>query len=384
MAFLFRNLIAKPIGMIMNTKTTVCLLVFLAGSGRLFAGVKPYEDVYASRILAQTDKDKNGSLEKEESPSDWKKFQTLDVNHDEVLTLDELKKADIQYLETGGERKLNILYKQTPEEDLYLDLYYPTAKRAEKCPVVFYTHGGGWAAGDKQGAANPLYGPLFKKLLDQGFCVVAINYRLFKSGGTVYVPECVADCKDAMRYVSKNSPALQVDPDRFFVIGGSAGGHLSLMLLLTPPETQLGDPSLADAKYKMGAGVSWFGFTNFEVEDLFIKDIPKQDPARGTTVRILKPGLTPEEESAVLHEMSPTTWLTQDSPPVLIMQGDRDMAVPVAHAVYIQKKAQELQAPVEVVIVKNAGHNWGSRGVVIAPSLDEIIDRTVQFFTEHL
>jgi len=208
----------------MKTPMQICLVAVLACSANIFADARSYEEVYADRVLSQVDKNINGQFEKSENEGEWKKYQKLDVNHDEVLTQDELTKADIQYLETGGDRRLNLLYKQAPEEDLFLDLYYPTAKRAEKCPVVFFIHGGGWAAGDKQGAANSLYGPLFKKLLGQGFCVAAVNYRLFKMGGTVYVPECVADCKDAMRYLSKNSKTLQVDPNRFFVIGGSSGG----------------------------------------------------------------------------------------------------------------------------------------------------------------
>ena len=47
------------------------------------------------------------------------------------------------YLETGGQRKLDVLYKKTPERDLQLDLYYPTGNRSSQCPVIIYTHGGG-------------------------------------------------------------------------------------------------------------------------------------------------------------------------------------------------------------------------------------------------
>ena len=142
-----------------------------------------------------------------------------------------------------------------------------------------------------------------------------------------------------------------------------------------------------DEKFNMVAGVSWFGFTNVEVEHLFIKneDNPRHGPMHGTTVRILKPGLTEQQKTAVLHEMSPTTWLTKDSPPMLIMHGDKDTAVTVKHAYYIQKKAVELQATVEVVIVKNASHNWGNKsGKPLDPSKDEIIVQTAQFFVDHL
>ena len=48
-----------------------------------------------------------------------------------------------KYLETGGERKLEVIYKNIADRDLTLDLYYPTAGRSKKCPVIVFTHGGG-------------------------------------------------------------------------------------------------------------------------------------------------------------------------------------------------------------------------------------------------
>ena len=59
-----------------------------------------------------------------------------------------------KYLETGGERKLEVVYKNISGRNLTLDLYYPTARRSKKCPVVVFTHGGGWAAGNRFKAAS--------------------------------------------------------------------------------------------------------------------------------------------------------------------------------------------------------------------------------------
>lgn len=75
------------------------------------------------------------------------------------------KKPAAGYLETGGERKLDVIYKKVGRRELPLDLYYPTANRAPKSPVVFYTHGGGWAAGNKQGAARGYFARAFTQLL---------------------------------------------------------------------------------------------------------------------------------------------------------------------------------------------------------------------------
>ena len=41
-----------------------------------------------------------------------------------------------------------------------------------------------------------------------------------------------------------------------------------------------------------------------------------------------------------------------------MIQGDKDTTIPVKHAYFMQQKAKQLQAPVEIMIIKNAGHNW--------------------------
>ena len=81
--------------------------------------------------------------------------------------------------------------------------------------------------------------------------------------------------------------------------------------------------------------------------------------------------------------MSPVNYLTKDSPPLLMIQGDKDTTIPVKHAYYMQEKAKAIEVPVEVLIVKNAGHNWRRVDADIAPSRHEIVERTVQFFVDH-
>ena len=48
-----------------------------------------------------------------------------------------------------------------------------------------------------------------------------------------------------------------------------------------------------------------------------------------------------------------------------------------------RQKAKAAEAPVEIMIIRNAGHNWRKVGADIEPSRDAIIDRTVQFFVEQ-
>ena len=288
-----------------------------------------------------------------------------------------------KYLETGGERKLEVVYKTIGRKELTLDLYYPTPRPSEKCPVIVFTHGGGLAAGNRYKAASGSFAPVFEQLIKKGFAVAPVTYRLAKKDTNVAMRDCVIDCKDAVRYLAKNSETLGIDSQRICVMGDSAGGHIAQMLLLASPEQLPGDPTLAQVPYRMIAGVSWYGPCDFEKMDLFNHDDSANFEDR-FGARILGPNPEADNKLELYREMSPINYLSKDSPQLLMIQGDKDTTIPVKHAYYMQQKASEAQAPVEIMIIKNSGHNWRRVEADIDPSRDAIIERTVKFFVDRI
>src|SRR5215831_14709921 len=67
----------------------------------------------------------------------------------------------------------------------------------------------------------------FQTLLDKGITVIAVHHG---SAPKYKVPEAVADVRRAVRHVRMNAANLHIDANRLGVWGGSAGGHLALML----------------------------------------------------------------------------------------------------------------------------------------------------------
>lgn len=343
----------------------------------------------SDRMLKRLDKNNNGTFEKAENERMWKRLSKLDKDGDEALTLKELSRAEKAFANaearavlTTGEKKMDIVYKQVGQRKLALDLYYPTKNRAAKCPVIIYTHGGGWAAGSKKGATTGSFAASFKKLLDLGFCVASVDYRLYSKEGTVCMRDCVVDCKDAVRYLAKNSEQLGVDSERFYSFGDSAGGQLAQMLLLTEPDVLPGDEALAGQSYTMVAGVSWYGPCDFEDSQLFNHD-DRPDFRDRFGPRILPSGTDTESKLSRYREMSPVNYLTKSSAPLLMIQGDKDTTIPVKHAYRMQKEAKKLGAAVTILIVENAGHNWRKVDADIKPTREEIVAKTVAFFVEH-
>ena len=337
--------------------------------------------IYINKTWEKLDKNKEGIFSESENEHSWKRFKNLDSNNDNEINFEEFSSGiEVPYLNTGGKRKLNVLYKVTKEENLYLDIYYPKeVKDGSKLPVVIYTHGGGWAVGSRHGASNASFKTVHTALLNKGFCIVSVSYRLWEKNGTTTMRDCVIDCKDALRYLSKNNIELGIDKNRFYSFGDSAGGQIAQMLLLSSSKSLEGDAALKGYDYKMVAGVSWYGPCDFEKTSLFNHD-DRENFRDRFGPRILKPNTSPKDKLLLYKEMSPINYLTKDSTPLLMIQGDSDTTIPVKHAYYMKEKAEKIGAPVTIMIVKNAGHNWRKVGTDIDPTRADIEQNTVDYF----
>jgi len=116
-----------------------------------------------------------------------------------------------------------------------IDVYRPKAAlRDRRMPVMLYFHGGYWRAGDKSGRAFPA--PAFTRA---GAIWAPVNYRLAPDAS---MDEIVHDTRSAVAWVYRNAPAIGADRDRIFASGGSAGGHLTGMLLAEGWHTEFGLP----------------------------------------------------------------------------------------------------------------------------------------------
>ena len=378
------NNVITPIALL-----TICIAissVCVSGHAQTLEPLKASSEEYATgvidRFLENHDKNGNGKFEKSEDAARWKRNRKLDQDGDAALDREELQ-GILKYVDSPGRQIRDVCFKRVGNQPIYLDFYFPDVDKSKSKPVVVYTHGGGWAAGSRHGAGNASFNVVHRALLKHGFCVVSVGYRLVRKDGETAMRDCVIDSKDALRFISAHRKELGIDPNRIYTFGDSAGGHLAQMLLLSPPEILGGDPELAKHSYKTVAGVSWYGPCDFEDEQLFNHNDRKKFRDRFGP-RILGKNSKPADKLKLYREMSPINYLTKESPPRLMIQGDKDTTIPVKHAYHIQKKAEELDSPVEVLIVKNAGHNWRKVDADIAPTRDEIVWKTVQFFVDHL
>ena len=115
------------------------------------------------------------------------------------------------------------------------------AESATPTPVLFFIHGGGWQAGDKNRTGG------IEKYLAAGISVVAINYRyIVQATADGVVPPVKGPLHDAARalqFVRSKAAEWNLDKQRIGASGGSAGACSSLWLAFHP---DLADPKSTD------------------------------------------------------------------------------------------------------------------------------------------
>jgi acetyl esterase/lipase len=113
------------------------------------------------------------------------------------------------------------------------DLYRPTTARFPAgAPLVIFVHGGSWEGGDRR-ADLRTYGESVTALVDAGWAVASIDYRLTRTGdggAGVPHPAQAQDVTRAILWFKAHGARLGVDTATVVLAGHSAGGHLAALV----------------------------------------------------------------------------------------------------------------------------------------------------------
>lgn len=121
------------------------------------------------------------------------------------------------------------------------DFFPATGDISSPAPLLVWVHGGAWRFGTNQalrdtilrtpGGEQPNTQALMRAAFQQaGWAVASINYRYSHQA---LFPGALHDVKEAVRFFRANAHEFGIDPQRIAVAGGSAGGHLSMLVAHT-------------------------------------------------------------------------------------------------------------------------------------------------------
>jgi acetyl esterase/lipase len=189
-----------------------------------------------------------------------------------------------------------------------------------------------------------------KSFLDKGWTVFIVRHG---SAPKYTIPDATGDVRRSVRFIRMKAKDFGVDAERLGVTGGSAGGHLSLMLATT------GDDGDANAKDevlrqsdRVAAVVALFPPTDIST---WVTDPP--EPIK--KIPALKPPLAFDAKLA--PDYSPLLKVTDKTAPTLLIHGDKDELVPIEHSKKIMVELERAKVPSKLVVVEGAGHGFSPK-----------------------
>ncbi|QGN06059.1 alpha/beta hydrolase [Halorhabdus sp. CBA1104] len=268
--------------------------------------------------------------------------------------------ADTERPETtsvDGDRQTNVPFRETPERTLELDLYEPPAGTDR--PFVLFAHGGGWIGGDKG------YRPMFDELVDAGFVVADVQYRLAQEK---QYPAAVRDVVAALKWLRANADAHGIDPERGALSGYSAGAHLAALVAVAPAHERFQPADFhPDVPVAVDALVGYSG--PYDFTDAGIGDNP-----------LVAAFFGPEADVETLREGSPVTHVDSGDPPALLVHGTEDGVVPVRSTAVLADAYRDAGVTVEVITGEGADHGM----IDSAEWREQTGAKQRQFLTAHL
>lgn len=243
----------------------------------------------------------------------------------------------------------DVVYGRVHGAGLLADIAYPQADGP--LTAIISVHGGRWRGGHKRDGSTINV----RQWAGFGLFAMSFDYRLV---GCTPAPACYQDVQCAIRYVHAHAAEYQIDPERIFLIGQSAGGHMvSLAATLGDgpfPRTGGWDDARNDVRGVISVAA------NYELTTLSWGNI--WAPAEG-------------DAEAARKLASPVNHVKKEMRPLLVLHSDNDRSVPIDNALLMVKALEEAGAPHEFHRYPDMGH----MGIN-----EEVIRRAREFIAKQL
>jgi acetyl esterase/lipase len=275
-------------------------------------------------------------------------------------------------------RTRDVIYGKKYGMALTMDVFTP-AKNANGAAVILVISGGFFSRPEM------IQPGFYAELVKSGYTVFAV---LHGSQPKYAIPEIITDLNRAVRFVRFHAKDYHIDPQRIGIVGGSAGGHLSLMQGTAGDkgDPQAGDP-VERTSSRVQAVACFFPPTDFmnfgemghehygDAVGMTFRpafDYHEFDKNQGRFIRITDK----EKLRAISRQISPITHVTADTPPTLIIHGDKDTLVPIQQSHLIMAKFREMGVNAKLIVKEGAGHGW--------PGMDKDFPAIAEWFDKYL
>lgn len=267
--------------------------------------------------------------------------------------------------ETPYHREANVVYANAHGVGLVMDVYRP--KEGANGHAIVDVLSGAWYSGPAQ-VRDHTRAQLFHVFCSRGYTVFMIRPG---SRTKFVVEEMVQNLKTGIRYVKEHAEEYGIDPERLAITGASAGGHLTLLTLVTAMNADASaegsiDPYGSDIKaaavfFPVTDFLDWGGKTH--VPEALISRDGSQERSEAET-----------QEAAT--KISPYRRVKKALPPTLIIHGDADPAVPLEQSEKMIEALKKAGGTAELIVKEGGGHPW--------PTIHEEVSLFADWFDKYL
>ncbi|KAL0350561.1 UNVERIFIED_CONTAM: Isoprenylcysteine alpha-carbonyl methylesterase ICME [Sesamum radiatum] len=260
----------------------------------------------------------------------------------------------------------SVVYGDQPRNRL--DLYLPTNIDDLK-PVVIFITGGAWIIGYK--AWGSLLG---LQLAERDIIVACVDYRNFPQGT---ISDMVADVCQGIAYICNNIIEFGGDPNKIYLMGQSAGAHISACALLQQAvkESRGDNISWSVSQIKAYFGLSG-GYNLLKLVDHF--------HGRGLYRSIF---LSIMEGEKALEEFSPELIIQHPStgdavsllPRIILFHGTADDSIPCDASKTFVDALREVGAQADLILYDGKTHTDLFLQDPLRGGKDELFDYLVAF-----
>lgn len=222
----------------------------------------------------------------------------------------------------------NIVYARPGGTDLKLDLYVP--RSPGPAPIVLWFHGGAWKYGTKE------FNFHLRDLTRHGFAVATVQYRKLQAAPW---PGALQDAEAGLSWLKLNAARYHLDPNRVFLTGESAGGHLAAVLAAKLGRSQVRAVCLLYAPTDLES--LWKKYEGFSGTNQIFVEFFGRDEKQGRRLT---------------REASPVALVRRSMPPTLMIHGDNDWIVPVAQSEALHARLSDLGVESKLIVIKGQNH----------------------------
>ncbi|MBR7044826.1 MAG: alpha/beta hydrolase [Lachnospiraceae bacterium] len=233
--------------------------------------------------------------------------------------------------------ELNVTYAESESGLCTMDVIWD--ERAGTAPLVVLLHGGAWIGGEKEEVRS-----MQLALAADGYTIANVNYDLAPN---VTIVQQEAQIEAALQYLMDNAAHYKINTSKVVLAGFSAGAHLAVLTaqLMTEKESDI----------KISCCIDICGPTALRY---YVQNVDNEVSQMFLNHPEIIGG---EESNNVLNEIQridPASHVSENMPPVLIVQGAADPIVPQEISEYFDQVLQEHSVDSDYVVIQGMVHEF--------------------------